>query len=505
MSVETLEKQLGILAWAINDNMTGAAIVAMPMHTYTKGRLHLEQAKLLEKLLQGNHNVDTTFSMLFGESDIRDHRPLTFYGRLVFASPIGDIKNSAFGACALVRRGRTTEIPQLQSKDMREPEDLHPDALPPSTDSRDGVKGAKKYCQIGVRGCEALLNGMMDGISDEAVGILVIDTYPRFAEMTEAFMSIRLSAKNQLFYLGFCQDQIEQTWILNTITDKLANQYETDLRLPGGSEVQKELNEDTLEPIPALPKMNILTCHGEDGDASKVLGIDSKLVQEWCLKDAFTKEFTKWLDDFTMADNIVHEEAKGNELGKRRSDNEVTPQGKKRKVEKDCDVETTDLQSIKETLICEAKLPSAPKDAGFVQVRTSHTLYIINKSDCEYKFPAGTFVGGFGKGQFKVVKDDQPTSSILFQLSSSDDLVMFESKLLSLEEVIAEQRKTKPECKICYYKIVASEEYLVMGLNVLRGSGENHSGWGCPDTPPPHTHFGPGGLNFDSKFPATHT
>ena len=94
--VETFEKQLGVLAWALNDNMLGAGIVTMPMHTYNKGKLHLDQAKVLEPILLGNHNVDTTFSMLFNEVDARGQRPLTYHGRIVFASPIGDIKQFSF-------------------------------------------------------------------------------------------------------------------------------------------------------------------------------------------------------------------------------------------------------------------------------------------------------------------------------------------------------------------------------------------------------------------------
>ena len=115
-------------------------------------------------------------------------------------------------------------------------------------------------------------------------------------------------------------------------------------------------------------------------------------------------------------------------------------------------METIDLEWITATLICEAKMPYVPKDAGRVQVRTSHNLYIVNNSESEFKFPAGTFVGGFGKGAFKVMKEEAPTSAVPFLFSSSDDLVLLDSKLLSLEVVVAEQRKTKPECKICYYK-----------------------------------------------------
>ena len=40
--------------------------------------------------------------------------------------------------------------------------------------------------------------------------------------------------KQQLFYIGFCADQTELTWLENQVEGKLADKYEEDVTLPGG-------------------------------------------------------------------------------------------------------------------------------------------------------------------------------------------------------------------------------------------------------------------------------
>ena len=79
-----------------------------PQFTYAKGKLVLEEKKMISFLSQGHHNLDYTFALNFKEpKDARDERPPVYNCRLVFPSPFGNVHKSPFWSCR-VRRLRTT-------------------------------------------------------------------------------------------------------------------------------------------------------------------------------------------------------------------------------------------------------------------------------------------------------------------------------------------------------------------------------------------------------------
>ena len=64
--------------------------------------------------------------------------------------------------------------------------------------------------------------------------ILIIDLFPRVGDLVDAFVKCRAMMKQQVFYIGFCADQTELTWLENKVEGKLADKYEQDAILPGG-------------------------------------------------------------------------------------------------------------------------------------------------------------------------------------------------------------------------------------------------------------------------------
>ena len=113
------DNQISVLSWALSDNMQSAAVVINPVFTYTKGKLHVEEQKLVDLLAKGNHNLDWQFSILFREkSDDRDLRPMVYPGRFVFPSPLQDPKKNLFFTCELRKSHRTEEVKQLTANGM---------------------------------------------------------------------------------------------------------------------------------------------------------------------------------------------------------------------------------------------------------------------------------------------------------------------------------------------------------------------------------------------------
>ena len=91
----------------------------MPIFTYNKGRLHLEESKCMNLLTRGNHNLDWPFMLAFKEKTHEaDMRPMVYPGRFVFSTPAGDVKKNAFFWSDLRKLQRTSEVAQLSSKDV---------------------------------------------------------------------------------------------------------------------------------------------------------------------------------------------------------------------------------------------------------------------------------------------------------------------------------------------------------------------------------------------------
>ena len=156
-----------------------------PVFSYTRGKLILEETKMINLLQQGHHNLDYNFQILFkDQKDTRDERPLGYNCRFVFPSPIGHPKKSPFFSCKLRQLGRTNEINQMDTKFMKCVEDMSEDALPQSSDARDSyVHGAGKYSQIGQLGYTEIRLGLVDGAQLEGLkGLLFIDTHVKVAE-----------------------------------------------------------------------------------------------------------------------------------------------------------------------------------------------------------------------------------------------------------------------------------------------------------------------------------
>lgn len=452
------ESQIGMVTWALHDNMQSVAVVTAPVFTYNKGKLHLDETKMLEQLSKGNHNLDWQFSIQFKDrSDERDMRPLNYPGRFVFPTPLGDPKKNMWFHCALRKNFRTQEVPQLAPRGMKEIEDLSADALPVSCDARDGhIHGAAKYCQIGVPAWEAVLDGLLGGVDlSKTPAALLIDAYPRVGDLIEAFIRKRRGFATNLFMVAICEDATEEAWLVQALTDSIADNYDDGSMVPVSGAVDKELKEDALEPLPRVPEMHMLVIGGEHKNQ---LMLPAALCKKWQFHETFGKEFTAWLDNFTekytVIDPSVPEPTRDDKNKRGVDDQAPTPDNKKRaRVSADNIVDPT---SISEALLLDTKMVG--KEAPMLQIRANHTIYILNKSAQEWASSMG-FVASFGKGSFKLLKDlqDVPNGGIEFKVASSSDLVVLNGVVTELGAVIAEARVKKPDAQVSYHSLAIDD------------------------------------------------
>ena len=116
--------------------------------------------------------------------------------------------------------------------------------------------------------------------------------------------------------------------------------------------------------------------------------------------------------------------------------------------------------TISEVLLAEVKLTTMPKDTAMLQLRASNTIYILNMATSEIALSQWIFLAGFGKGTFKLLTSEEETrpSALGLGWNSSDNLVVFNGTVISLEKVVNDQRASKPECRVCYHNITANED-----------------------------------------------
>jgi len=119
-------------------------------------------------------------------------------------------------------------------------------------------------------------------------------------------------------------------------------------------------------------------------------------------------------------------------------------------------VATSDITAA---LLFEAKVTGIVKgDAIHLQLRDK-AKYLVNISNAEVSVPRKNTIGGFGKGNFKLVKhtDPAPKSGVEFRLTDQDTLIIIGGAVRRLGDVVMEERKKKPMAEVCYHKIKIDE------------------------------------------------
>jgi hypothetical protein len=457
------DSQIGVLSWCLHDNMQSTSLVIYPVFTYMKGKLHLEEGKATTQLTKGNHNLDTTFSVVFKEQcDPRDLRPMVYPGRFVFASPLGDPSKNMWFSSELRRQRRTEDVKQLPAKQMKEVEDLSAQALPVSTDGRDRARGAAKYNQLGPLAWHSMIQSLLDGPDfGDVPAVLFVDLHPRTGDLLESFCKKRQQySQTSLFYFGVCESQMEQDWITASIKDMMVESFQDgSTTLPGNLRLEDKINEDLLDPIPPLPQMNLLTVGGA---AKNELQMPSGVAKKWQFHPIFGGDFVPWLDEFATTYKVVDDQAEmaAKTPSKRGQKDEsgaasesvsaAEPSPKKRKLDLKFIVESN---SITHPLLLEVKMQVK---GLMLQIRAGHQVYITNMTAQEISLGAYTFVAGFGKGGFKLIKEGE-AGLMEFKIADQNTMVFFNNMVMTVGKVLQDQRKKKPDCNICYHTITPDD------------------------------------------------
>ena len=96
--------------WLLADDVNNLGLVLNPVHTYNRGKLHVDEQRVTTSLVNSPANIDCSFSLLFKDQvDNRDMRPLVYGGRMVLPNHIEPTKTIWWNS-NLHRMRRTPEV-----------------------------------------------------------------------------------------------------------------------------------------------------------------------------------------------------------------------------------------------------------------------------------------------------------------------------------------------------------------------------------------------------------
>ena len=104
-----------------------------------------------------------------------------------------------------------------------------------------------------------------------------------------------------------------------------------------------------------------------------------------------------------------------------------------------------------------------------MKVFVGNKVYVANTGDADVSIPVGTFLCGYGRGKFdrNTKGNFNPDCHHMFKIKTCDDFVKT-SKMITVKEVLAEQRANNPEAKIAYHSMfgIASTDRDAFGVKL---------------------------------------
>ena len=103
-----------------------------------------------------------------------------------------------------------------------------------------------------------------------------------------------------------------------------------------------------------------------------------------------------------------------------------------------------------------------------LKVFVGNTIYVVNEGHQPMSLPVGAYLCGFGRGKFdrNTNGNFNPDCHHMFHLKTCEDMVVYNSKMLPVKDVVGEQRAKNPEAKIAYHSMseIPSKDKLSFGV-----------------------------------------
>jgi len=148
-----------LLCWVLGGEPNNVGLFRMPVYALKTNKVAFAEQVMMTKLTRCTFNADRQYTILFKDrADARDHRPLTYPGRLLFPGTFPPQENMWWNA-GLRDEGYCGPIPQMKSADMLFLEDMDDESLPKG-DENSLVRGGYKYQQMGPEASKSELQAL---------------------------------------------------------------------------------------------------------------------------------------------------------------------------------------------------------------------------------------------------------------------------------------------------------------------------------------------------------
>ena len=477
------KNQVSILSWCMADNTDNVGLVTMPVYSNAKNKLYMSEKHALDRLLQSYLIVDHPYAVLFKEkSDGRDERPMTYPARIVFPNTLTDLHCSMWWTCQLREEGRTTPVKQLPTKLMKVIEDLSPDAVPTTDDERNVTRGHRAQ-QLGVDGWVAQLDGLLQrsDTKKKTTAVMFVVLSPNVGDDIEAIITkAQHMSDASLYTVALCKKQCDQDWLENEIRDVLIEKIKSKtLHVPGLPPIQDTIPGDRVLPYPDLPAFCRLVPKGKPftspgtqlTETGRVLPKDVSLempvhvYKEWSQDGVHATTFQTWMENsevnlVTPAASVPADSNGNANKPQPEVDAQEGTQPLKKKICNNVHPKTIiDGNTITDALLFEVTLPTSKSMNQTLKLQVRHkSTYLVNVGTQTATMQSHQFLAGFGKGSFNLNKTGQKETDsanfqLEFKLEDHNTMVVMGSCVMKLQDIVQQQRKTKPQSCICYHQM----------------------------------------------------
>ena len=126
-----------------------------------------------------------------------------------------------------------------------------------------------------------------------------------------------------------------------------------------------------------------------------------------------------------------------------------------------------DIQSLPANPLLEATFQK--QTALKIKASGGNTVYVVNTGDADVSIPVGALLCGYGRGKFdrNTVGKFNPDYHFMFRIKTCDDFV-YREKMMTVKEVMAEQRAKDPQAKITDHSVfdIASTDKDAFGVKL---------------------------------------
>ncbi|CAE7411756.1 unnamed protein product [Symbiodinium sp. CCMP2592] len=405
-----------------------------------------EQA-VMKSIANINLVTDHTFSLVFDDRvDARDERPLNYHGRLLMVPPVhATPPQSLWKKSSLLVKGRTNPAKQLPAGQMLRIEMIDQSTLPSVTGDIP-LKGAAKYAQLGKDACSALVSSLFENVDIPSTMLVhLLDLVPDVGNMWQAFVQLQQTSNHALHYTAMLPDATSQEWFETTHKSLLVDQRPK--QVPATALVE-----------PAAPPLKRLVYGKDDNDVPVLLSFSEVDIRKWCSHPIFKDEFQTLKQQLADKYGTLEElKAAAKAQAKAGVNKRPSPAGSSGSQAKKLKIEDSDLvglDDMKGTLLQEVPIGNAVRAKGETEqvyfVLRDGAMYICNKTSQSATVLQHVVLAAFGRGKWTQTPK-QGVLNIPFELTTTDDVVMIDNKVLDLKQVLKDHQRAG-EVMVAYHK-----------------------------------------------------